>query len=58
MSDEKYTLPPVRGTTEQERALLDPSIYKRFDDLDQSGKVALEVSVSETIAYMMMSGLS
>jgi hypothetical protein len=42
MADERYTLTPVYGTTEQERALLDPSIYKRFDDLDQCGKVCVE----------------
>ena len=39
---EKYTLPPVYGTTETERNLLDPQIWKRFDDLDQSGKICAE----------------
>lgn len=39
---EPYTLPAVHGTSEQERALLDPVIYKRFDDLDQSGKICVE----------------
>ena len=37
---EKYTLPPVYGTVDQERNLLDPQLWKRFDDLDQSGELS------------------
>jgi len=39
---EKYVLPPVYGTTETERNLLDPQIWKRFDELDQCGKICAE----------------
>ena len=39
----KHTLAPVFGTTEQERSLLDPSLYiGRFQDLDQAGKCMAE----------------
>ena len=39
----KHTLAPVFGTTEQERSLLDPSLYiGRFQDLDQDGKCMAE----------------
>jgi len=39
---EPHTLAPVYGTTETERNLLDPQIWKRFDDLDQCGKICAE----------------
>lgn len=39
---EKYTLPVCYGTTTEERSLLDPQIWKRFDDLPQFGKIAAE----------------
>jgi hypothetical protein len=39
---EKYELAPIHGTTEQERPLLDPQLWKRFDELDQGNKVCLE----------------
>jgi hypothetical protein len=39
---ERHTLAPVYGTTEQERNLLDPSIWDRFASLDQSGKICAE----------------
>jgi hypothetical protein len=39
---ERHTLAPVFGTTDTERNLLDPQIWKRFDDLDQSGKICAE----------------
>ena len=42
MSEDSYTLPPVFGTTETERNLLDPLLWKRFDELDQSGKICAE----------------
>lgn len=42
MSDEKYTLPPVFGTTGQITQLLDSSLLSRFSDLDQSGMIAAE----------------
>jgi hypothetical protein len=39
----KHTLAPVFGTTEEERSLLDPSLYTgRFQDLDQGGKCMAE----------------
>lgn len=37
-----FTLHPVYGTEGQVVNLLDPQIYKRFDDLDQSGKICAE----------------
>lgn len=40
---EKYELPPVFGTTEVERSLLDPSLFSdRFKDLEQGGKCLAE----------------
>lgn len=39
---EKYELPPVYGTTELERNLLDPVIWDRFKDLDQGDKCCVE----------------
>lgn len=42
MNGDKYTLPPVFGTTELERSLLDPQIWTRFGSLDQSGKICAE----------------
>jgi len=39
---EKYELPPVYGTTELERNLLDPAIWDRFKDLDQGDKCCVE----------------
>lgn len=42
MNGDTYTLPPVFGTTELERSLLDPQIWTRFESLDQSGKICAE----------------
>jgi hypothetical protein len=42
MTGERHTLAPVYGTTETERNLLDPSIWDRFANLDQNGKITAE----------------
>ena len=39
---EKHTLPPVYGTEGKEQSLLDTSIYLRFAELPQGGKVSAE----------------
>ena len=41
-SGEKYTLPPCFGTSGREEMLLDPSLWGRFADLDQAGKISAE----------------
>jgi hypothetical protein len=41
-SSGSHALAPVFGTTTTERNLLDPQIYKRFEGLDQCGKVCAE----------------
>jgi hypothetical protein len=49
---EKYELPPVYGTTELERNLLDPVLWDRFKDLDQGDKCCIEyVWIGGTGAY-------
>lgn len=40
---EKHTLAPVYGTGTEIKNLLDVNIWKRFDDLDCSGKICAEV---------------
>ncbi|KAL6767374.1 Glutamine synthetase cytosolic isozyme [Auxenochlorella protothecoides] len=39
---EKHTLAPVFGTNGQITQLLDPELWNRFKDLDQSGKICAE----------------
>lgn len=39
---EKYTLPPVFGTSGMITQLLDPAMFSRFADLDQGGRISAE----------------